>query len=49
MMYCMLCNNTYSMELAKYFLYKIKTKDTPKMVYEDFKELEETKMKLRNV
>lgn len=46
MMYCMLCNNTYSMELAKYFLYKIKTKDTPKMVYEDFKELEETKPEL---
>lgn len=47
MMYCMLCNNTYSMELAKYFLYKIKTKDTPKMVYEDFKELENTKPELK--
>ena len=49
MMYCMLCNNTYSMELAKYFLYKIKTKDTPKMVYEDFKELESTKPELKLV
>ena len=49
MMYCMLCNNTYSMELAKYFLYKIKTKDTPKMVYEDFKELEKTKPELNLV
>ena len=49
MMYCMLCNNTYSMELAKYFLYKIKTKDTPKMVYEDFKELENTKPELKLV
>ena len=49
MMYCMLCNNTYSMELAKYFLYKIKTKDTPKDVYADFKELEETKPELNLV
>lgn len=49
MMYCMLCNNTYSMELAKYFLYKIKTKDTPKIVYEDFKELESTKPELKLV
>jgi len=37
------------MELAKYFLYEIKTKDTPKDVYADFKELEEAKPELNLV